>query len=116
LAEIEHYQEITKEEVVKFANDFFKENYVAVYKEKGENENLIRVENPGITPVKINRDEKSEFLKEILAEKSTEIETQFIDYQKEITETELDGKKLSFVKKQIQRHCAGALHFPFWQR
>lgn len=113
LAELEHYQEFTKEDVIKFANDFFKENYVAVYKEKGENENLIRVENPGITPVKINRDEKSEFLKEILAEKSSEIEPQFIDYQKEITETGLEGKKLSFVKNKYNDIAQVHYIFPF---
>jgi hypothetical protein len=40
---------------VKFANDFFKDNYVVVYKEKGVNDKLVRVENPGITPIKLNR-------------------------------------------------------------
>ena len=100
LHELERYQQITKEEVVSFANDFFKENYVAVYKEKGENENLIRVENPGITPVQINREEKSDFLKQILSIPSKKIMPQFIDYQKEIAEEKVDGKKISFVKNK----------------
>lgn len=113
LDEMERFQNVTKEEVVKFANNFFKENYVAVYKEKGENENLIRVENPGITPVKINRDEKSEFLKDILAQKSEEIEPQFIDYQKEIKTEELSGKKISFVKNKCNDIAQVHYIFPF---
>ncbi len=113
LHELEHYQQITKEEVVKFAKDFFKENYVAVYKEKGENEDLIRVENPGITPVKINRDEKSEFLKEILNEKSKEIEPQFIDYQKEIVIDVVEGKTVNFVKNKYNNIAQVHYIFPF---
>lgn len=113
LQELERYQQITKEEVVSFANDFFRENYVAVYKEKGENENLIRVENPGITPVQINRDEKSNFLKEILNIPSKEIKPQFIDYQKEIAEDKLDGKKVSFVKNKYNDIAQVHYIFPF---
>lgn len=113
LQELERYQQITKEEVVKFAKDFFKENYVAVYKEKGENEDLIRVENPGITPVKINRDEKSEFLKEILNEKSKEIEPQFIDYQKEIVIDVVEGKTVNFVKNKYNDIAQVHYIFPF---
>lgn len=113
LHEMEEYQSITKDEVINFANDFFKDNYVAVYKEKGENEDLIRVENPGITPVKLNRDEKSEFLKEILNEKSEEIEPQFINYQKEIETSEINGKKLSFVKNKYNDIAQVHYIFPF---
>ncbi len=113
LVEMERYQAITKDEVVKFANDFFKENYVAVYKVKGENENLIRVENPKITPVKLNRDAKSEFLKEILNEKTEEIQPEFIDYQKEILVSEIEGKKVSFVKNKYNEIAQIHYIFPF---
>lgn len=34
LNEINEYSKITKADIVKFANDFFKDNYVVVYKEK----------------------------------------------------------------------------------
>ena len=113
LDELNRYQSITKEEVVQFANEFFGENYVAVYKEKGENEDLIRVENPGITPVKINRDEQSAFLKAILKEPSKEIHPKFIDYQKEIQETELNGRKISFVKNVYNDIAEVHFIFPF---
>lgn len=113
LEEMQEYESITKEEIVAFANDFFKENYVAVYKEKGENEDLIRVENPGITPIKINRDAKSDFLKEILAQKSLEIKPVFIDYKKEIQTKIIREKKISFVKNKENNLAQVHYIFPF---
>ena len=100
LNEISEYEKITKEDVVKFAQDFFKDNYVLIKKAKGTNGNLIRVDNPGITPVKINRESQSEFLTEILNEKSTDIQPEFINYQEEIQEFLVKDKKVSFVKNR----------------
>ena len=100
LSEIEKFEKITKQEVVDFAQKFFQKNYVIVKKLRGENENLIRVENPGITPVKINREAQSEFLTEILHQKSSEITPKFIDYKSIIEETQIGDKKISFVKNK----------------
>lgn len=100
LSEIEKFEKITKQDVVDFAQKFFQKNYVIVKKLRGENENLIRVENPGITPVKINREAQSEFLTEILHQKSSEITPKFIDYKNMIEETQIGDKKISFVKNK----------------
>lgn len=100
LNEISKCEKITKNEVVKFAQNFFKDNYVAIKKERGINDELIRVDNPGIIPIKINRDVHSEFLTEILNEKSSDIKPQFIDYQKEIETVTVKDKKVSFVKNK----------------
>lgn len=113
LNEIPEYEAITKEEIVKFAQEFFGENYVAVYKEKGTNEDLVRVENPGITPVKINRENQSDFFKEILQEKSKEIKPQFIDYQKEIETEIISDKKINFVKNKYNDIAQVHYIFPF---
>ncbi|MFC5873908.1 Predicted Zn-dependent peptidase [Chryseobacterium arachidis] len=111
LNEMDEYAEFTKEDVVAFANDFFKENYVIVYKEKGINDKLIRVENPGITPIKINREAQSEFLQHILAEKTADIQPEFIDYQKEIKTDIVKDKKLNFVKNKY--NDIAQVHFIF---
>ncbi|WP_172284161.1 M16 family metallopeptidase [Chryseobacterium sp. LAM-KRS1] len=100
LNEMDVYASFTKQDVIHFANDFFKDNYVLINKEKGVNDKLIRVENPGITPIKINRDAQSEFLKQILAEKTEDIQPEFIDYDKEIITGQVKDKKLSFVKNK----------------
>ncbi|WP_294265655.1 insulinase family protein [uncultured Chryseobacterium sp.] len=113
LNELDEYAAFTKEEVVTFANEFFKDNYVIIYKEKGINDKLIRVENPGITPIKINREAQSEFLKEILAEKTEDIQPAFIEYQKEIKTDAVKGKKISFVKNKYNDIAQVHFIFPF---
>ncbi|MDQ1097201.1 MULTISPECIES: M16 family metallopeptidase [Chryseobacterium] len=112
LNEMEEYASLTKEDVVAFAQGFFKENYVAVYKEKGINDQLIRVENPGITPVKINRDAQSDFLKELLAERTQDIQPEFIDYDKEIRKDEIKGKPVSFVRNKYNDLAQAHFIFP----
>ncbi|WP_106917427.1 M16 family metallopeptidase [Chryseobacterium aurantiacum] len=113
LNEMDEYASFTKEDIINFANAFFKDNYIVINKEKGVNERLIRVENPGITPIKINRDTQSEFLKEILSEKTEDIQPEFINYQKEITTDEAKGKKLSFVRNKYNDMAQVHFIFPF---
>lgn len=113
LQEMDLYAAITKEEIVKFANDFFRDNYVAVYKEQGENENLIRVDNPKITPIKINRQSESEFFKEINSFKTEEIKPEFIDYQRAILTDEIKNRKVSFVENSNSNLAQINLLFPF---
>lgn len=113
LNDLNEYAKITKEEIVIFANDFFKDNYAVVKKEKGINENLIRVENPGITPIKINKESQSDFLQDILKAKSAAILPDFIDYKKAILTDEVDGKKVSFVENKYNEIAEVHFIFPF---
>ncbi|CAD7799387.1 hypothetical protein CHRY9390_00479 [Chryseobacterium aquaeductus] len=113
LNEMDEYAEITRDEVIAFANDFFQDNYVVVNKEKGINDKLLRVENPGITAIKINREAQSEFLKDIVNDKSQDILPAFIDYQKEITTEVIKDKKISFVKNKYNEIAQVHFIFPF---
>lgn len=113
LDEMDLYESITKDEVVAFAQDFFRDNYVAVYKEKGINENLIRVENPGITPVKLNRDAQSDFLKNLLSVETEEIKPEFIDYNKEIADEIQNAHQVSFVRNHYSDLAQVSFVFPF---
>ncbi len=106
-------KKITKADVVKFANDFFKDNYVVVYKEKGVNDKLVRVENPGITPIKLNREAQSPFLKDILNTKVAEIKPEFIDYKTAIQTSKVKDKTLSFVKNKYNEIAQVSYVFPF---
>jgi predicted Zn-dependent peptidase len=112
LQEMDLYSEITKEDLVKFANDFFDENYVAVYKNQGENEDLIRVENPKITPIKINREADSEFYKEIQKIPSIPVEPVFIDFEKEILVEEIKNRTISFVENKYSEIAQVNFLFP----
>src|SRR5690625_7685865 len=60
VSDLDELSKITKSDIVKFANENYKDNYVIVYKRQGENKDLVRVENPGITPVNLNRENESD--------------------------------------------------------
>ncbi|RMZ58850.1 insulinase family protein [Chryseobacterium nematophagum] len=111
LNEMDEYAKFTKEDIIAFANEFFKDNYVLVYKEKGVNDKLIRVENPEITPVQINREAQSDFLKQILEERTKDIQPEFIDYSKEITTDIIKDKKVNFVYNKY--NDIAQVHFIF---
>jgi predicted Zn-dependent peptidase len=77
---------ITKEKVVAWAKANFNQNYVVVYKRNGEDKNAQKVNKPEITPVEVNRDAQSPFLKSIMDAKTPAIEPVFLDYAKDIVE------------------------------
>lgn len=111
LQELDIYAQVTKDEVVGFANEFFKNNYVVIYKEQGDKENSIRVDKPEISPIKINRDAQSEFLEEILNEEPERITPEFIDYESKIQTSTISDRKYSFVENQ--HNDIAQVHFIF---
>ena len=54
---------LTKKDIVDFANQYFDNNYVCVYKRTGEDKDVVKVVKPPITPVEVNREAQSSFLK-----------------------------------------------------
>lgn len=78
---LDDLKKVSKEELVAFANKFYGDNYVVVYKRKGEDKNIVKVANPGITPVNLNRDKTSEYVKAFSARKSAPLQPKFIDYK-----------------------------------
>ena len=71
---VERLSKITKQEVMDFMKANYNENnYVVVYKRVGEDKNIQKVEKPQITPVEVNRDDQSPFVKNILANKTADI-------------------------------------------
>ena len=96
---IENIRNVTKQELVDFANKFYGDNYVAVYKRQGENKNQVKVENPGITPIALNRDKKSPFLVNFNEMGTPDLKPKFVDYDKAIKRKTLkNGLEFSFVE------------------
>ena len=96
---IDQMKEITKQDVITFSNLFYANNYVEVHKLMGEDTTIVKVENPGITPVELNRDKESEFLKTFNEIKSPELKPQFIDYNTAIKSSNLNnGIDFSFIE------------------
>ena len=84
--QIERLSKITKADIMAFAKKNYGENYVIVYKKTGTPEEPVKIVKPEITPVTMNRDAESEFLKKIMAAPSKNIDPVFIDYGKDLVQ------------------------------
>jgi len=97
---ISNYSKITKKEVVDFANKYFNDNYVIVYKKKGTPEEVAKVNKPPITPIHINRDLESDFLKQIKENKVQAIQPVFVDFQKDMKTIPYKNCNVYYIKNE----------------
>jgi predicted Zn-dependent peptidase len=101
---IDRLSKITKPEIIAFANKFFSNNYVTVYKRTGENKNKTVVEKPTITPITINRDSESDFSAEIAAMQTEPVEPVFYDFNTLIKKKTLkDGIDFYYTKNPTNK-------------
>ena len=100
VAYVNDVQKITKADVVAFANKYLGDNYVAVYKKKGERTNVEKIEKPAITPVETNADKQSAFVKMINDMPSTPVEPLFLDYNKDIQKSKLGKAEVLAVQNK----------------
>lgn len=91
LNQLDAMADITKQDIQRFAAMYFQDNYTVVYKRTGEDTKIQKVEKPAITPVEVNRNEQSEFVKSMMAIQSPELEPKFLDFDKEIQQSKLTG-------------------------
>ncbi len=85
--ELSFYEEIksyNKQDVQAFANKWFGNNYVVVYKKTGMDSSVIKVEKPPIHEVEVNRNAQSDFVKMIIANKVDPITPVFANFKKDI--------------------------------
>jgi predicted Zn-dependent peptidase len=94
-------EEITKEEIVNFANANYNDNYVVVYKRHGVSDNITRVEKPALTPIPINKEYQSEFYKEFASQQSEDVEPVFVNFEEQIEKSELmPGVDMFYIKNK----------------
>lgn len=89
LAGVGAMSRITKQDVINFANKWFGNNYTVVYKLSGEDPDVQKVEKPEISPVEVNRDAQSDFLRNIVETPAKPLSPVFLDYDKDIRKTQL---------------------------
>ena len=88
---------LTKKDIVDFANKYFADNYVVVYKRKGEDKNVVKVEKPPITPVETNRDSQSDFVKKVVNEPVDPLKPVWLDYTKDFQRSDIGPAELFYV-------------------
>ncbi|GAA0532559.1 insulinase family protein [Chitinophaga japonensis] len=92
--------QVTKQQIVDFANKYIGDNYVLVYKRKGEDKNIQKVEKPAITPVAVNREAQSPFLQRIAAMPATPVKPQWLDYDKDIQKSKIGPAEMLYVQNK----------------
>ena len=100
---IERISKITKQELVDFANNNFTAgNYAVAYKRTGEDKSIVKVDKPVITPVDLDLDNASPFVKDLEKTVPTGIEPKFLDYEKDITRSTVKSNIPLLYNKNVE--------------
>ncbi len=109
---ISRLAKISKQEVVDFANRFFSDGYVIVYKRQGEDTTQKKIDKPAITPIPTNRDLVSQFVTDIQQAKVEPIEPQFLDFKHDLSFFDTE-KGLPVIYKQNTENALFDLQFRY---
>lgn len=100
VASLERMGKVTKQQIMDFANAHFKnDNYAVVFKRQGKDESVKKMTKPAITPIVMNRDTASQFLKDIRLSQVKPIEPVFVDYSKDMERGEAKSEIPVLYKK-----------------
>ncbi|MBQ0072764.1 MAG: insulinase family protein [Prevotella sp.] len=78
-------EKLTKADIMRWASEHLGDGYVAVYKKKGEDSTIVKIDKPEITAIPSNRDLKSAFLENFNTMTVEPIHPVFVDFQKDVT-------------------------------
>lgn len=96
---VDEISKLTKKDIMDFASKYLQNNnYVAVYKRKGEDKSIVKVDKPTITPVSVNREDQSPFLKKIDEMPENAISPVWLNYDKDIAKNKLGEVDVLSVK------------------
>ena len=90
IGEIDNLRKFKKEDIIQFANEHYKDNYVVVNKRHGKDSNIKKVTKPPITKVALNKESKSAFHEKLLLNKVEKLQPVFVDYNKDLTKQKLN--------------------------
>lgn len=98
--DLDEQAKVTKKEIMDVANRYIKDNYVLLYKRKGTDSSIAKVDKPAITPVETNAGKQSAFVKKIEAMPATSVEPQWLDYEKGITRSKAGAADILYVQNK----------------
>lgn len=81
---------VTKKDIVDVANKFYGNDYAVIYKKLGER-SAVKVVKPEITPVNVNREDESPFVKTISSLPADQVKPRFLDFQNDIKHVKLSN-------------------------
>ncbi len=113
---IDRISKITKQEIIDFANRFFTDGYVTVFKKNGVDSTQKKIDKPAITPIPANRDQMSQFVKDIQNTQVEPIQPRFVDFQKDMTTLQTKGKQpFYYVKNNTNGLFSLTFYYDFGQ-
>jgi predicted Zn-dependent peptidase len=100
VAYVDQLSKISKQDIVSFANKYFGDNYVVIFKRKGEDKNIVKVEKPAITPVETNSKQQSAFVQAVNNMPASPVKPVWIDYNKDLQKTTLGPARVLYVQNK----------------
>ena len=100
VAYTDQLSKLTKKDIVDFANKYFQDNYVVIFKRKGEDKNILKVDKPAITPVETNRNAQSAFVKMVNEMPSAAVKPVFLDYTKDLQKSQVGTAEVLYVQNK----------------
>jgi predicted Zn-dependent peptidase len=100
VAFLDEMAKVTRQQVIDFVNKYLNSNYVGVYKRKGDDKNVQKVEKPTITPVSVNSEDQSAFAKKIESMPTSDIKPKWMDYDKEISKSKIGNAEVLYVQNK----------------
>ncbi len=100
VAFVEEMGNVKKQEIVDYVNKYLANNYVVVFKKQGEDKNIEKVEKPQITPISINRDAESDFVKYVRTIPANKLQPRWLDYNKEIGKSKAGNAEVLYVQNK----------------
>ena len=99
LAFTEELAEISKQELMEFVRQRYRDNYALVFKREGPASDVVKVEKPEITPIERNAETESGFARELARIETSIGEPLFVDYDRAIsTGRTKTGVEVAFVE------------------
>lgn len=83
--QIDRLGRLTKADIMRWAEEHLADGYVCVYKRKGEDTTIVKIDKPEITAIPSNRDYRSKFIEDFEKMEVEPIHPQFLDFGKELT-------------------------------
>lgn len=99
VAYVDNLSKITKQDIIAFANKYLQENYVVIFKRKGE-ANVVKVEKPIITPVETNANKQSDFVKMVNKMPSNAVKPVWLDYNKDLQKANVGPAQVLYVQNK----------------
>ncbi|MFM6925671.1 MAG: M16 family metallopeptidase, partial [Ferruginibacter sp.] len=100
VAYTDQLSKLSKKDIVAFANKYFQDNYVIIFKRKGEDKNIVKVDKPAITPVETNRNAQSAFVKKVNDMPATPVKPVWLDYNKDLQKAKVGPAEVLYVQNK----------------